>query len=89
MASQLLVGVALAQTASSSATPTPPAVAEKTRPAEFRSALEGYKPYTEETTVNWKAANDNTAQAGGWRAYAREAAASVQAPTPKPAAVKP
>ena len=44
------------------------------RSAGFQSALEGYKPYTEEKTVNWKAANDTTAQIGGWRAYAKEAA---------------
>lgn len=94
IASQLLVGVALAQTVASRATPAPPAIAEKTNPTEFRSAFEGYKPYTEETTVNWKAANDSTAQAGGWRAYAREAAATgipdpTATPTPNPAKVKP
>jgi hypothetical protein len=92
VATQLLVGAALAQTASSPARPTPSAMPEQTTPTEFRSALEGYKPYTEETTVNWKAANDSTAQAGGWRAYAREASASAPAPTappgPQPAGVK-
>ena len=43
-------------------------------PVGFQSVLEGYKPYTDEKTVNWKAANDTTAQIGGWRAYAKEAA---------------
>ena len=42
-------------------------------PPAFRSALEGYKPYTDEKTVNWKEANDSAARIGGWRAYAKEA----------------
>ena len=40
---------------------------------EFRSALEGYKSYTEEKTIDWKQANDNVGKIGGWREYAREA----------------
>ena len=51
------------------------------KPPAFQSAFEGYQPYTEEKTVNWKAANDTTAQIGGWRAYAKEASTpAVQAP---------
>ena len=42
-------------------------------PLEFRSAFEGYKPYTDEKTVDWKRANDNVGKIGGWREYAREA----------------
>ena len=67
----LWASVALSQPA-----PTPPAnprIAEAA-PAGFKSVLESYKPYTEEKTVNWKAANDTTAKIGGWRAYAKEAA---------------
>lgn len=30
---------------------------------------------------SWRAANDNVARIGGWRAYAREAAAEAQPPT--------
>lgn len=41
--------------------------------ASFRSALEGYQPYTDEKTVNWKEANDTTGRIGGWREYAKEA----------------
>jgi hypothetical protein len=40
---------------------------------EFRSALDGYQPYTEEKIRSWKDANDTTARIGGWRAYAKEA----------------
>lgn len=39
----------------------------------FRSALEGYQPYTDEKIVNWKEANDVVGRIGGWRAYAKEA----------------
>ncbi len=69
----LWASVALAQP-----TPTPPAAPRipEAVPAGFQSVLEGYKPYTEEKAVNWKAANDTTAQIGGWRAYAKEASQS-------------
>ena len=48
-------------------TPVPPA---------YRSALEGYQPYTDEKIVNWKEANDNAGRIGGWREYAKEASES-------------
>ena len=69
----LWVSVALAQPSL-----TPPANPRMTEaaPAGFKSVLEGYKSYTEEKTVDWKAANDTTAQIGGWRAYAKEASQS-------------
>ena len=78
-AAALWAGVALAQT-----TPTPPTTPRivEAAPASFQSVLESYKPYTEEKTVNWKAANDTTAQIGGWRAYAKEAAQTSPAQNP-------
>ena len=51
-------------------------------PPAFQSALEGYQPYTDDKTVDWKAANDTTARVGGWRAYAREASAPDVPVTP-------
>jgi hypothetical protein len=39
----------------------------------YRSAFEGYKPYTDDKLLSWKDANDSTGQIGGWRVYAREA----------------
>lgn len=39
----------------------------------FRSAFEGYQPYTDEKIANWKESNDNTGRIGGWREYAKEA----------------
>jgi hypothetical protein len=67
--------------AAHSQTDSPPQPAQP--PAIFQSAMEGYKPYTDDKTVDWKAANDTTASIGGWRAYAKEAAApAVQASPP-------
>lgn len=68
-------------------TPAPPL--SEAAPASFKSATQGYQPYTDEATINWKAANDTVAQIGGWRAYAKEAAAAPEAATPasKPASV--
>lgn len=75
----LWAGVAHAQA------PTLPA------PAAFRSALEGYQPYTDEKIVPWKEANDNVGRIGGWREYAK-AARQPQAPDaaarPDPRAVQ-
>ncbi|MDP2818903.1 MAG: hypothetical protein Q8O29_11650 [Polaromonas sp.] len=55
--------------------------------AEFRSALESYRPYTEEKTASWKEANDTVGRIGGWRAYAKEAQ-QTQLPSPPSAASK-
>jgi hypothetical protein len=78
----------LASAAHAQATPAPPA---------FKSAFEGYQPYTDEKVVNWKEANENVSRIGGWRAYAKEAAGAAPAEPPAtpvktmpvPAAVKP
>lgn len=47
---------------------TPPALT-------FHSALDGYQPFVEEKAIPWKEANDTVYRRGGWRAYAKEAAA--------------
>ena len=46
------------------------------------SAFNGYKPYTDEPLGNWKAANDNVAQIGGWREYAKQAQQPDDTPAP-------
>ena len=53
-------------------------------PAPFKSAFEGYNAYSDDPVAGWKAANDEVARIGGWRAYAKQ----VQLPenTPLPAA---
>lgn len=47
--------------------------AESATPDAYRSAFDGYKPYTEETVGDWKAINATAAKIGGWRVYAKEA----------------
>lgn len=46
---------------------------QATKPETYRSAFQGYIPYTEEAVGDWKATNATTAKIGGWRAYAKEA----------------
>jgi hypothetical protein len=41
----------------------------------YRSAFEGYRAWRDEPVGDWRAANDTVGRIGGWRAYAREAAA--------------
>jgi hypothetical protein len=68
----------------------------QTAPAQapaFRSAFDGYKPYTDDGEPEWIKANDAVRQAGGWRAYSREAqgdpTGESQAVPPKPAPATP
>ena len=61
----------------------PAAAATQPTAPVFRSAFEGYQPYTEQKMAPWKEANDNVGQIGGWRVYAREAS---QPDTPEAAA---
>jgi hypothetical protein len=65
-----LSGIAAAQTPAL-ASPAPEATQAST--LTYRSAFEGYKPYTDDKLLNWKEANDTTGRIGGWRAYAKEA----------------
>jgi len=41
----------------------------------YHSALERYQPYKEQPVQSWRDANDNVGRIGGWRVYAKEAAA--------------
>jgi hypothetical protein len=66
----LLSGIAAAQTPAAAS----PATAAPQAPAlGYRSAFEGYKPYTDDKLLSWEEANDSTGQVGGWRVYARGA----------------
>jgi hypothetical protein len=62
---------ALAALAAGAQTGPAPTTAQ---PLSFRSAMEGYKPFTEEKPIPWKEANETVHQRGGWRAYAKEGA---------------
>ena len=59
-----------------------PVYGQPASPLEFRSAFEGYKPYTDEKIIDWKRANDNVGKIGGWREYAREASQPETAAEP-------
>lgn len=83
----------------SAQTASPPQAAPAAAPTVdavpgYRSAFEGYRPYTDEKIVSWKEANDTAARIGGWRAYAKEASqpdapAANATPGPSAAPVKP
>jgi hypothetical protein len=50
-------------------------------PAPYLSSLAGYRSAagSAASAIGWKQANDEVARIGGWRAYARESAASAPA----------
>lgn len=78
---QALVPLAMA-TSFASAQTLPTAAASASAPTPFRSALDGYQPYTDEKIVDWKEANDKVGRIGGWREYAKEAQSPAGAGTP-------
>jgi hypothetical protein len=74
-------------TAATSATAAPSPATAALQPASdpafrlsYRSAFTGYTRHSDTAVGPWRAVNDTVQRAGGWRAYAREAAA------PSPAA---
>ena len=44
-------------------------------PLVYRSAFDGYRPNSEAEVGKWRETNDKVGRIGGWRAYAKEAAA--------------
>ena len=88
------VNVARAQTTTTPAPSTLPSAITAGAPVAYRSAMEGYKSYTDEKTIDWKEANDSTGRIGGWREYAKEAQqpevpAAAAKPAPQTVPVKP
>jgi hypothetical protein len=75
--SALLAMSVSAQTATAPA--AAPVAQTQPTPGPYRSALEGYQPYSESKMVPWREANDRVGEIGGWRVYAKEAAGG-QAP---------
>ena len=69
----LPIATALAQSA---AAPHPADAAASVPKAEHRSALSAYRRHAEAQPKSWREANDTVARIGGWRVYAREAAAA-------------
>lgn len=52
-------------------------------------ALAGYRPWQDAPPTDWVRANQAVHEAGGWRAYAREAAAARRAPAAGAEAAQP
>lgn len=48
----------------------------------YKSALEGYRPFTDDKPIPWKEANETVRQRGGWKAYAEEAAGTGASDAP-------
>ena len=96
----LALGLAgVAATAMGQAAPAPRAVTSSAEsvPA-WRSAFEGYRPFSDAPVSAWREANDTVGRIGGWRSYAREAAqpgavpaapSAGTAPAPAPASAAP
>jgi hypothetical protein len=53
----------------------PAASASARKPADYKSAFEGYRRFEDQKVQSWRDANDKVGRIGGWQAYAREAAA--------------
>lgn len=97
-------GVALAMAATTlglapgalaqSARPDPLNAKAQVPPTAYRSAFQGYRPNAETGVGAWADANKTVHEAGGWRAYAKEArsadaASSAPATPAAPAASAP
>ena len=75
----LVVAVAPAMAVAQAADPAPASpdpldAAAGVPDAQHRSAFAGYRGLADEPVGSWRAANDAVERAGGWKAYAREAA---------------
>ena len=86
----VVAGTANAQTAAPPSTPpraADPTDAQAEVPAAlYKSAFAGYRRHAEAAPTAWKDANDTVTRIGGWRTYAREAAApAASAPAGKTA----
>jgi hypothetical protein len=51
----------------------PPGQSASQQAVPYRSALDGYRPFADQSVAPWKESNEAVRNAGGWRAYAREA----------------
>ncbi len=51
----------------------------------YRSAFDGYRPFSDQAVVPWREANELVGRIGGWQAYAREGQGTSGKP-PAPAA---
>ena len=84
----LTVGIAMAQQHTHHAPPTPPVApalpAQSTDGALYRSVFKDYRRFNAALELrDWRAVNNTVHERGGWRAYAKEAAASSEPPKEK------
>jgi len=85
LALSALLSSAPAPAQSAKARPDPADAQAATAPLNHRSSLSQYRrPDAQVPPVAWRDANDAVERIGGWRAYAREAAAAPAAPAPAP-----
>ena len=74
------LGSAHAQGAAGPAQPDPLNAQAAVPALVHTSAFTAYRRHAEVEPIGWRDANDTVARIGGWRAYAREAAAASPAP---------
>ena len=84
--SLLATGLQAQTTATAPQRPSPLQADAPVPPLRHTSPFARYKAHTEVEVGAWRQANDLTAQIGGWRAYAKEAATGQSAPDTPPAA---
>ncbi|MBK5106040.1 MAG: hypothetical protein JJE42_17470 [Burkholderiales bacterium] len=81
----LAVATALYAQPASSVAPGDPLDARAPVPTvTHASSLAHYRKLTEEPVISWREANETVSRIGGWRTYAREAAAPDLPPVEKP-----
>ena len=76
----LVAGAAAAQ----EGRPTPLDPRAKAPPVQFRSALEGYRPFAEQDLADWRKANQEVAAAGGHGGHRPGQGAGQQTSKPQP-----
>lgn len=78
--------VSAQSSAESSAIPSKLAASAPAAPLSYRSAFQNYQSYSDSAVVPWKESNTKVKDAGGWRAYAKEAQEPVATDGKAPAA---
>lgn len=69
----IVVAIALSSPRASFAAADPADVKNNVPLVLYQSPFRAYRPLGEDKPIPWKAANDEVARIGGWRAYAKEA----------------
>lgn len=83
------LGAMLGNAAYAQPTAVTPTSASSEKSVASPSVFDGYQPFTDEPLGNWKVANDNVAQIGGWREYAKQAQQPDNMPAAAGKAVEP